>query len=194
VSDPTRPPFPASTDRATSEPTPLLESLPAPPRAERPDTRVPVHDDADPTRTTVAEHLAKADRRPSDTIWRANPRQQGLIGLTDAIGWFGANGYGVLLPLIDAQPYDLVVDGEEGLQRVQVKTTTVRTRYGIFVVSLTTSGGNQSFHTRKPFDPSDADLLYVLTDDGSRYLIPATSIRSRTALNLGARVARFEVR
>jgi hypothetical protein len=142
---------------------------------------------------TVAQHLAKADRRPADTIWRANPREQGLIGLTDAIAWFGANGYGVLLPLIDAQPYDLVVDGGEGLQRVQVKTTTVRSPYGVFVVSISTNGGNQSFHTRKPFDRSEADLLYVLTDDGTRYLIPTVIISSRNTLNLGERVAGYRL-
>jgi hypothetical protein len=142
---------------------------------------------------TVAAHLAKGERRGPDTIWRANPREQGLIGLTDAIAWFGANGYDVLLPLIDSQPYDLVVDGPDGLQKVQVKTTTCRSPYGVFVVRLCTSGGNQSFHTRKPFDPSLSDLLYVLTDDGTRYVIPTATITTANALNLGDRVASYRV-
>ena len=173
-------------------PRPLFEELSAPP-TDLPGATSPVNDGARATSTTLERHLAKADRRPADTIWRPNPREQGLIGLTDAIAWFGANGCGVLLPLIDAQPYDLVVESGDGLQRVQVKTTTVRSPYGVFVVSLATNGGNQSFHTRKPFDPTEAELLYVLTDEGVRYLIPTAVIRSRTALNLGARVARYQL-
>ena len=140
-----------------------------------------------------AEHLAKGEHRPTDTLWRANPREQGLLGLTDAIAWFGANGYLVNLPLIDAQPYDLVVDDGQRLQRVQVKTTTYRSPYGVFVVRLATSGGNQSFHTVKPFDKEASEVLYVLTDDGGWFLIPTEVIRSRRTLSLGARMAGYRV-
>jgi hypothetical protein len=139
-------------------------------------------------------HLAKADRRSPDTIWRRNPREQGLVGLTDAIAWFGRHGWSVCLPLIDSQPYDLVVDDGTSLQRVQVKTTTYRSRYGIHVVSLATRGGNQSFHTSKAFDPNACELLYVLTDGGDRYLIPTGVIRSSTTISLGVRYAEHRLR
>jgi hypothetical protein len=139
-------------------------------------------------------HRAKADRRSADTIWRQNPREQGLIGLTDAIAWFGRHGWSVCLPLIDSQPYDLVVDDGTSLQRVQVKTTTYRSRYGIYVVSLATRGGNQSFHTSKAFDPGACELLYVLTDDGDRYLIPTGVIHSTTTISLGVRYAEHRLR
>ncbi|MEX1178079.1 MAG: group I intron-associated PD-(D/E)XK endonuclease [Nitriliruptor sp.] len=138
-----------------------------------------------------AAHLAKADRRPPDTLWRANPREQGLLGLTDAIAFFGAQGWSVSLPLIDSQPYDLIVDDGARLQRVQVKTTTRRSRNGRFVVQVCTRGGNRSFHTSKDFDASGCELLYVLTDDRERYLIPTSEVRARTALTLGARMAPF---
>jgi hypothetical protein len=145
------------------------------------------------TADTVAAHRAKADRRPPDTIWRANPREQGLIGLTDAIAYFGGIGWSVSMPLIDSQPYDLVVDDGTHLHRVQVKTTTHRTPYGIYSVQLCTNGGNQSFHTVKRFDPSSCELLYVLTDARDRYLIPTAVIVARTALNLGAKVAPYRI-
>jgi hypothetical protein len=140
---------------------------------------------------TVATHLAKGDRRPPDTIWRANPREQGLLGFVDAIAYFGGIGWSVSVPLIDSQPYDLVVDDGERLQRVQVKTTTYRSPFGVYIVSLATRGGNQSFHTSKDFDPSGSDLLYVLTDDRHRYLIPTEQVSSRTSLSLGERMQRF---
>jgi hypothetical protein len=142
----------------------------------------------------LAAHLAKGDRRPPGTIWRANPREQGLLGLTDAIGWFGSQGWSISLPLIDSQPYDLVVDDGARLQRVQVKTTTYRSRYGVFVVSLATRGGNQSFHTSKAFDATSCDQLYVLTDAGERYLIPTSVIRSATTLSLGRRCDEHRLR
>ncbi len=144
-------------------------------------------------RDTVAVHHAKGDPRGSDTIWRANPREQGLLGLTDAIRWFGSQGWSISMPLIDSQPYDLVVDDGQKLHRVQVKTTTYRTRYGIYVVSLKTNGGNQSFHTTKPFDHRACDLLYVLTDARTRYLIPTAAFAATTTLSMGEKVARFRL-
>jgi hypothetical protein len=97
------------------------------------------------------------------------------------------------MPLIDSQPYDLVVDDGRELYRVQVKTTTRRSPYGIFVVQLETRGGNQSFNTGKPFDTRACDLLYVLTDDRSRYLVPTSAITSNTVLSLGKRVAAYRL-
>jgi hypothetical protein len=139
----------------------------------------------------LAAHLAKGERRDADTIWRRNPREQGLLGLTDAIGWFGRQGWAVSLPLIDSQPYDLVVDDGATLHRVQVKTTTRRARSGSFMVQVCTRGGNRSFQTTKSFDPTSCDLLYVLTDTRDRYLIPAAEVRARHTLTLGQRLAPY---
>ena len=116
-----------------------------------------------------------------------------MIGLTDALAWFGAQGWDVCVPLIDNQPYDLVVDDGTGLKKVQVKTTTYRSRSGAFTVTLCTNGGNQSFHTKRDFDADACDLLYVLTDDGSRYLIPTEVIDARSSLTLGPRMASYLV-
>jgi hypothetical protein len=141
----------------------------------------------------AAAHLAKGTSRPDDTLWRADPRQQGLLGVTDAIAWFGAAGYVVSVPLLDTQPYDLVVDGPRGLERIQVKTTTYRSPRGVFVASIATRGGNRSFHTVKYFDPDSCDAVYVLTDAGDRYLVPTVEISSRSVLHLGRKVARFRL-
>ena len=126
-------------------------------------------------------------------IRRDNPRHQGEIGLSDAIGWFGRRGLTVSIPLADNQPYDLVVDVDGALARVQVKTATGRSAYGRFLVSLETAGGNQSFHTRKPFDPGVVDLVYVLTDDGGRHVIPSAAITARRTISLGEKWAPYQV-
>ncbi len=127
------------------------------------------------------------------TIRRKNPRLQGLIGLGAAIDWFTRRGCHVAIPLNDSQPWDLVVENRDGLFRVQVKTTTCRGPQGHFVVSLETAGGNQSFHTRKPFDPTSSEILFVLTDDGDIYVMPCTAIRPVRGMTLGPKYRRFRV-
>jgi hypothetical protein len=86
-----------------------------------------------------------------------------------------------------------VVDDGTGLKKVQVKTTTAVSEYGVFAVSLCTNGGNQSFRGTKHFDPTSCDLLYVLTDDWSRYLIPTSIISARRSLNLGRRLEPYRI-
>ena len=122
------------------------------------------------------------------TIRRTNPRLQGLIGLGAAIDWFTRNGYFVAIPLNDSQPWDLIVEDEAGtVSRVQVKTTTCRSPAGNFVVSLVTAGGNQSFSTRKPFDKTQSELLFILTDDGHMYLLPCADVVPTRSLSLCAK-------
>jgi hypothetical protein len=184
---------------AVPKPTVAAPQAVATPRAETPDdaplpfTDLPAPPPATAARETdtVAAHEAKGRRRAADTIWRRNPRDQGLIGFTDAMAYFGAQGFDICVPLIDNQPYDLVIDDGTRLQRVQVKTTAHRPKR--FVVQLATRGGNQSFHTRKSFDPSLCDILYVLTDDWDRYVIPTSAITARSSLTLGARMQAFRV-
>ena len=126
------------------------------------------------------------------SIRRSNPRLQGLIGLGAAIDWFTRNGYFVAIPLNDSQPWDLVVEDPAGVvSRVQVKTTTRRGRSGRFVVMLETAGGNQSFSTRKAFDNRRSELLFVLTDDGDRYVIPCAAVKPTHGLTLNESLERY---
>lgn len=127
------------------------------------------------------------------SIRRTNPRKQGLVGLGDAIAWFCAQGYDVCLPLNDSQKYDLVIDDDGRLSRVQVKTTTARNRRGRFCVDLATNGGNRSRTTRETFDPLHYEWLYVLTDDRERYLIPSHAIKAGYSIVLGAKWPSYRV-
>lgn len=127
------------------------------------------------------------------SIRRTNPRKQGEIGLGAAIAWFSRHGWCVSIPLADNQPYDLVADDGRGLQRVQVKTATHVTPYGRYTVPLRTCGGNQSFHTAKPFDATASDLLFVLTDEGAQYVIPTEQITATREICLGAAYQRYRI-
>lgn len=117
-----------------------------------------------------------------------NTKKQGDAGLGVAVGWFAATGYTVAIPLTDSQPYDLIVDRDGRLRRVQVKTTTYRPK-GAFAVSLTVKGGNRSGTGKiKKLDPSTVDDVFVLTGDGKMYLIPVEHVGQYFTLS-----SRFDV-
>ena len=50
-------------------------------------------------------------------------KEKANFGLRMAIAYFSTNGYTVSIPLNDTQDYDLIVEKNGILQRVQVKAT-----------------------------------------------------------------------
>lgn len=110
-----------------------------------------------------------------------NSKKQGDIGLGHAISYFVSNGYTVSIPLTDSQDYDLIVDNGI-ISRVQVKTTKFKSQYGNFKVSLTIKGGNRSYNTVKKFDPNKVEFVFILTNEGTKYLIPSTNLGSSICL------------
>ena len=122
-----------------------------------------------------------------------NSRKQGDVGLGVAIGWFTQNGYTVCVPLTDSQDYDLVVEADDGLKKIQVKTTYCKSAEGVFKATIRTSGGNKTGTKVKKFNPESVDFLFVLTEDGDGYLIPSGSIRSRNTVNLGSERKKYRV-
>lgn len=117
---------------------------------------------------------------------QANPRIQGNIGLGVAIAYFTRVGALVAIPLTDTQRYDLIIDREGVLQRVQVRTTTFRPGKS-YLVPLVTTGANRNRIVRRPFPGGDYDSLMVVCGDATVYLIPASLIRARYQLALSRR-------
>lgn len=117
-------------------------------------------------------------------LTQQNSKKQGDVGLGAAIAWFTSQGACVCIPLTDSQRYDLVVETSDGLKRVQVKTCTLRAPSGVYRVELRTKGGNRSRETVKLFSADDADLLFILTDEGC-YLIPSDLVDQQNTINLG---------
>jgi PD-(D/E)XK endonuclease len=128
-----------------------------------------------------------------------NRRQQGDLGEASAIDWFTRAGAAIFLPIGHSPDYDLVVDDGHGLLRVQVKTSTqdVTTSGGHrrCPVMLATNGGNQSWTGRvKKFETNRFDLLFALTGDGRRWLIPSKEIEGANSLTLGGpKYSEFEI-
>ena len=117
-----------------------------------------------------------------------NSKKQGDVGLGVAIAWFVKNNYTVSIPLTDSQDYDLIVDKDDVLSRVQAKTTSYKREYGIFTVGLSVKGGNRSSSGKiKKFDKSKVDLLFILTSDNEVYVIPS-KLAGTSSINLGSKV------
>jgi hypothetical protein len=125
---------------------------------------------------------------------RKNTKKQGDVGLAIAIAWFVSAGYCVSIPLTDSQDYDLVVDFDDKLSRVQVKTTYYLRPNGVYEANLVVSGGNRSGTGKvKPFNPQRVDYLFVVTELNQKYLIPASHITSKRCIVLGEKYAQYRV-
>lgn len=119
--------------------------------------------------------------------------KQGDIGEARAIYEYTKLGYGVSKPLNDSMKYDLIIDKNGELFKVQVKTTKFKNEKGIYYASLKTSGGNRSGNNIKNREDSDYDILFVLTETDKCYSIPVTSIKAKSNIALGSLVEQFEL-
>lgn len=121
--------------------------------------------------------------------------QKGNAGLGMAIAYYTSKGNCVSLPLNDTQKYDLIVDINGVLKRVQVKTTNFKNRSGRFYkVHLRTTGGNSSRNTAEDFDHSACDTLFVLTGNQEMYEIPTNGFTNTNELVLTSDRDKYKVK
>lgn len=99
-----------------------------------------------------------------------NTKVQGNVGIGAAISYFTKQGYGVSIPLTDSLDYDLLVDIDGEINKIQVKTTSYKDG-NIYQINLSVKGGNQSFNTIKRFDNKKVDAIFALIEDGTEYYI-----------------------
>ena len=118
-------------------------------------------------------------------------KERGNSGLALAIAYYSSNGFCVSVPLNDTQDYDLVVDIEGTLKKVQVKFTCYKKGAG-YQVSLKSSGGTKGV-IYKTLINTDVDLLFVVCSDKTLYEIPLTDITNTSSLNLGEGKQRYRV-
>ena len=116
---------------------------------------------------------------------RRKPDRKNLrdAGTALAATWFLFRGYNVAYP-IEPTAYDLLVSMEDGIKRVQVKTTTFFGKDGwqIQVGHRPDSPGNRT--PRIPYDPTVIDLFFIVDGDLTMYLIPIAVIGGRVGILL----------
>lgn len=113
-----------------------------------------------------------------------NTKAQGDIGVAMAIAYYTLLGCSVSVPMGDNTRYDLVVEINGQLQKVQCKTSKYIEK-GSYKVALRTNGGNRSGTSTKLISADDADLVFVYTFDGGWWEFPQSEFVNKVSLSLG---------
>ena len=123
------------------------------------------------------------------------PKEKGDVAAANAIAYFMTNGYEVCLPIGDKRPYDLVVELDGVLYRVQVKYAGLYNGENKYKAALRTMGGNQSYYTAKKYADDAFDLLFIFVANGRKFLIPWSEMDNRNSIAIEAReFSKYEVR
>ena len=120
-------------------------------------------------------------------------KQRGNCGLGIAIGYFSTNGYTVSIPLNDTQDYDLLIDKDNHIKRVQVKYTTCKTKYGNYQVALKSCGGTRGT-TYKTLIETNIDELFIVTEDLGMYVLPKEEINNKATLNICSKYEKYKIK
>ena len=110
-------------------------------------------------------------------------KEKGNTSLGIAIAYYSSNGYTVSIPLNDTQDYDLIVDKNDNLKKVQVKSTSCKTKYGNYQVALKSCGGTKG-KTYKTVIETYIDEVFILTEDTGIYILPIQEIKNKSTLTI----------
>lgn len=119
-------------------------------------------------------------------------KEKGNTGLGIAIAYYSANGYTVSIPLNDTQDYDLIVDKDNVLKKVQVKATSCKTKYDKYQVSLKSCGGTKG-KTYKTVIENNIDELFIVTDTMNIFIIPIEVIKNKSTINLCEKYEKYKI-
>lgn len=112
-----------------------------------------------------------------------NSKQKGNAGIGSAIAYFTSQGYNVLIPLTDSQDYDIVVDIDGYLNKVQVKYTSQKSPSGCYIISLRSISGTTK-KVYKTVSETDIDYLFCVTDGGDTYLLPIMELINTNTISI----------
>lgn len=106
-------------------------------------------------------------------------QHKGDIAVAKAIAYFTSSGYDVSIPLTESAPYDLIVDANEALARVQVKYCSAKNR----ILDLRHVHSNAQGYVVSKTKAGVYDWLYVLDGEGNEYVL-RECLSERSAVSL----------
>lgn len=119
-------------------------------------------------------------------------KEKGNTGLGIAIAYYSANGYTVSIPLNDTQDYDLIVDKDNVLKKVQVKATSCKTKYDKYQVALKSCSGTKG-KTYKTVIETNIDELFIVIDTMNIFIIPIEVIKNKSTINLCEKYEKYKI-
>ena len=130
-------------------------------------------------------------------------KEKGNTGLGIAIAYYSMNGYTVSIPLNDTQDYDLIVDKNNILKKVQVKATSCKTRYNKYQVALKSCGGTKGKTYKKislslvlnykTIIDTNIDEVFIVTGNMDIFILPIEEIKNRSTINLCRKYEKFRI-
>ena len=111
-----------------------------------------------------------------------NTKEKGDSAVGQAINYFISKGYEVCLPIGDKRHYDLLIEMNGAINRVQVKYAYFSKDKHKCVAGLRITGGNQSFNYAKKYPDDAFDILFIFTEKGERYAIPWKNVDCRNEI------------
>ena len=120
-------------------------------------------------------------------------KDKGKIALGRAIQYFTSKGYSVLLPLNDAQDYDLAFDDGESIKTVQVKYTSQTSTSGNYWFKLIVCGHLDKNGNNYEKIPAYNKINYYFVSTASKedYFIPTVDICSKKTCTLTAEMKKY---
>lgn len=104
-------------------------------------------------------------------------QRKGDLAVSQAINTFTRLGFDVLLPITESAAYDIVVDREQKLHRVQVRFSKTGE------VDLRRIHSNSKGYVIKKIKENAFDWLYVLKGNGEEFLV-TRSLHGRRSIDL----------
>ena len=116
-----------------------------------------------------------------------NTKRKGSLAIGEAIVYFTKNNKSVFVPVSDCDKYDIVIDQEGALKRIQCKYSDDREKSGAFIVDLRTFGGyrEKTYHIK--YIKGDFDYLFIYCSNGDKFLIPAEKLWGKSQLGVGVK-------
>ena len=116
----------------------------------------------------------------------------------EAVSWFLRRGYTPSIP-VEPTRYDLVVESDDDLKKIQVKTTTLR-RKGLYQAEIGRQAyapdiavGSNGHRARTPYKAGEVDLFFIVTGYGDKYLIPLGATNQALVIALDRKYAAYRV-
>lgn len=119
-------------------------------------------------------------------------KEQGDICEAFATFYYMSLGYIVSKPLTQSPYYDIIVDMDGTLKRVECKSSRCKDNPKSYIVTLGTSGGNQSWNKLvKTIDSRKVDEIFILDGDGNYYIYDSKDLHGRRTVNVNNTLKNF---
>lgn len=124
-------------------------------------------------------------------VFRTN-KEKGNSSLGVAIAYYSCNGYTVSIPLNDTQDYDLIVDRDNVLKRIQVKSSACKTKNGNYQIALKSCDGTKG-KTYKTVIETNVDEIFILLENLEIYIIPVKEIENKSTITICDKYKKYMV-